>query len=365
MKKILLLLTILLLFSPAYTQDRLKINVDPRVELLSTMLSVSDYDSIMVSKGSFHLISQLDFKYKNQLLLTFGSMQSHPVIELFMDMAYNYGFFYSFPIQACLLASAYPEMRINKPVPDLVLTRSGGIENLNTFLNELVDFGNKSGFELFMQKHRDYYLKITRSVEEYQLNEMINQIEDYYQDSMASYNIILVSMLHGGGYGPIIRDSLDNEHVYSIIGPKRIIDGLPHFGSLEEFRYTIWHEFSHSFVNPVVDSLYQEIEPYSALFAPIKEKMKIQSITDWKDCITEHIVRAVTIRLEYLYLGEKAGDKAKKMEMDMGFHYVDEICEILEIYETGTDTYSSFADFFPAIITLFENMEEELSSGPK
>ncbi|MFW6247288.1 MAG: hypothetical protein ACOC22_03915 [bacterium] len=157
MKKILLLLTILLLFSPAYTQDRLKINVDPRVELLSIMLTVSDYDSIMVSKGSFHLISQLDFKYKNQLMLTFGSMQSHPVIDLFMDMAYNYGFFYSFPIQTCLLASAYPEMRINKPVPDLVLYRSGGIENLNTFLNELVDFGNKSGFELFIKKHSDYY----------------------------------------------------------------------------------------------------------------------------------------------------------------------------------------------------------------
>ncbi|MFW5700426.1 MAG: hypothetical protein ACOCWM_01945 [Cyclobacteriaceae bacterium] len=53
------------------------------------------------------------------------------------------------------------------------------------------------------------------------------------------------------------------------------------------------------------------------------------------------------------------------MEMDMGFRYVDEICEILEVYETGTDTYSSFADFFPAIITLLENMETELSSVPK
>ncbi|MFW6247289.1 MAG: DUF4932 domain-containing protein [bacterium] len=194
---------------------------------------------------------------------------------------------------------------------------------------------------------------------------MVDQIENYYQDSMASYNIVLVSMFHGGGYGPTILDSLGNKHVYSVVGLKKVIDGVPQFGSLEEFRYTIWHEFSHSYVNPVVDSLYVDIEQYSTLLEPIQEEMQAQSIADWKDCITEHIVRAVTIRLAYLHLGEEAGDKAKQMEINMGFHYVDEICEILEVYESKANNYSSFADFFPAIITLLENMETELSSVPK
>ncbi len=360
MKKILLFLIMILILLPACNQDKLQIGVDPRIELLSVMLAVSDYDSIMVSKGSFHLISQLDFDYKDEFLEAFESMQNDPAIDVFMDMAFKYGFYYSLPVYACLLASDYPEMHINMPVSTFVLNRSGGIENLNSFLEALSEFGKRSGFDSFWKNHKEYYKRITANVKKHSLDKMVVQIEDYYREGKGSYNIILVSMFHGGGYGPVIRDSMGIDHIYSIIGPKRVVDGLPQFGNLDEFRYTIWHEFSHSFINPVVDDNFQELEPYACLYEPLKNKLQVQGIADWKDCLTEHLVRAVTVRLTYIYSGQEAGDKAMNREVEMGFAYVPNICDVLKFYESEPEQFPSFSKLFPHLLKLLEDLESEL-----
>lgn len=360
MKKILLFSIAILILLPAYNQKKLQVSVDPRIELLSVMLAVSNYDSIMVSKGSFHLISQLDFEYKNELLEAFEFMQDDPAIDVFMDMAYKYGFFYSLPIYACLMASDYPEMHTDNPVSTFVLNRSGGIENLNSFLDALAGFGKRSGFDNFWENHIEYYSRITENVKKYPLDEMVCQIEDYYRTDKGSYNIILVSMFHGGGYGPVIKDSMGVDHVYSVIGPKRIEDGLPQFGNFDEFRYTIWHEFSHSFVNPVVDNNFHKLEPHACLYDTLKNKLQMQGIADWKDCFTEHVVRAVTVRLSYIYLGREAGDEAMNREVEMGFTYVPAICEVLRFYESEPGQFVSFADIFPHFIELLEDLKSEL-----
>lgn len=356
MKKIMFYLTIFTLSLPAFGQDKLNIVVDPGVELLSVVLSVSDYDSIMMSRGSFPLITRFDFEYKEDMLSSFQQHKDDKIFSTFADMFNNYGFFFSFPIQACLVTSGLPDMRIDKIVNEMLLTRSGGLENLKRFLDQMSGFYQRAEFSSFLDKHNDYYQAITAKVKSMPANEMVLQMEDYYGEQQASYNIVLASMLHPGGYGPHLYDSLGNKHIYSIIGPKSINDGLPQFGTLEEFRYLIWHEFSHSFVNPVVDEFYADIDQYKSLFNPLAEKLKNQRIADWRDCVTEHVVRAVTVRLSYLYLGEMEGEKAMERETGMGFAYVPELCRELEKYESQREQYPTLSDYYPRIIELFGEM---------
>ena len=55
----------------------------------------------------------------------------------------------------------------------------------------------------------------------------------------------------------------------------------------------IIHEFGHSFVNPVVDSIPPvDISKTERLFEPIKSAMEKQGYNTWKTCLYEHFVRA-------------------------------------------------------------------------
>ena len=357
MKRLMISLSMIMLLSQAFSQSRLRVSVDPRIELLSVILSVSDYDSLIVSRESFPLVSRFDFKYKENLLSAFSEMKDDSVIDTFTEMLYNYGFAYSFPVQACLVSSDLPEMKINKIVNKTALSRSGGLENLNNFLGEMSDFYIRSDFDSFLKEHEDYYREIVWHVESLPVNEMVSRMEDYFGEQQSSYNIILASMFHPGGFGPNIYDSLGNKHVYSIIGPKSVSRGVPRFGTVDEFRYLVWHEFSHSVVNPIVDSLYDEMEPFSGLYDPLKEKLQHQIIGNWRDCIAEHIVRAVTVRLTCLYHGDKAGAEAMAKETGMGFSYVPDICRVLEDYEASRDVYPVFRDYYPRIIQLFSKLD--------
>jgi len=87
--------------------------------------------------------------------------------------------------------------------------------------------------------------------------------------------------------------------------------------------------------------------------------MRSQAYATWEICVNEHIVRAVTTRLAYLYLGQNAGDAALANEKGRGFYYIEALCESLEDYESNRDTYPTFESFYPQLIKVFKNLSEQ------
>lgn len=64
------------------------------------------------------------------MLSSFAQMQNYEIFSVFYDMLFNYDFANSFPVQACLVSTAPPEMMINMKAGKTALARSGGLENL-------------------------------------------------------------------------------------------------------------------------------------------------------------------------------------------------------------------------------------------
>lgn len=169
------------------------------------------------------------------------------------------------------------------------------------------------------------------------------------------YNIIL-SPLIMGGYGPKVKTADGKTKVYGIIGPIRSnMSGDIEF-STEYVRDIVLHEFSHSFVNPITTKNIDEVNKYKSLYKPISEIMKKQAYADWETCVNEHIVRAVTTRIAYIYEGEAAGEKALKYEKSNGFIYIDNLCEKLKYFEENKNNYASFEEFYPELIEVFKNL---------
>jgi hypothetical protein len=333
--------------SPLPAAQKINIRVDPRIELLAVVQLLGKYD----------LINTFEFPYKHDINKHFSAYKGHPAVNEFTGMRAQ-GFSFDAPPTAVLHLSNPPELNINPPFTDYLIQRAGGKEKLERFIRNLRDFARKTRFKAFFKSHhRTYSQMVERVKKKLEGVDYIGILEKYYGMKQRSYNIILVPLFRGN-YGPRVKHKDGNFDIFNIVSPLGIKNGLPEFGTVKYFEHLAWHEFSHSFVNPIQLQYQQQIDSCSSLFTPIANKMKQQAYDDWRITVNEHIVRAVTTRLNYITKGKETGDQALRNEKLRGFLYVEPLCKKLEIYEAKRDKYSKFTDFYPELIKVFRELSE-------
>ena len=355
----------------------LNITVDPRIELLAVVQLLSGYGD------RTGLITRYDFPYKTDVSEYFSAYKNHPAVKLFEEMSLS-GFSFDAPPDAMLHLSNPPELAVQVPFTRHLKRRARGEEKLEKFIQELRDFAQKTNFTSFFEAHKGTYSKlVSDTYSKMQGVDFIRTLENYYGMKQKSYTIILVPLFHPGGFGPRIdREGGSNPifnfikslqylifnkwsgksyEIYNICGPNGVQNGIPSFGTQEGFRQLAWHEFGHSFVNPLSESLKNRIKisEYSSLFMPIREKMEKEGYSNWETCVNEHIVRAVTARLTFIHFGKQAGEDELRGQKNWGFIYIEPLCKKLEEYEIRRDKYPAFADFFQELLKVFEEITKK------
>ena len=327
-----------------------RVTVDPRMELLGVVqILVKDYP----------IRSRYDFAYKREVLTDFSQYRDHRAVKMFEQLWVG-GCGFDCPPTLMLYLSAPPRLRVKIPLPEELVRRAGGIEKVNEFYESLRQFALDTKFLDFFAENKRLYQQIISNERQKLEAISVGVVEDYYGARQHSYNIILSPLMHHGGFGPRVARRNGTYDIYSIDGAAGAQNDSPFFGSREEFRYLIWHEFSHSFVNPIVDKYEEETDKYSPLLRPIEAQMKKAAYPKWDVVVKEHLVRAVSVRLTYRELGEQAGATALEDEKGRGFAYVGDICERLKQYEADRKRYPTFASFYPEIIKLFEELSKRV-----
>ncbi len=357
MKKTLIpfLLFIQMLFASCSTQSAtssLNVTIDPRIELLAAVQSLSDYGE------KFSLLTALDYEYKKELKQSFQPYAEHEAVKLFQEMSHS-GFTFDAPPTVMLHLSSPPELAVEQSFTDYLIGRAGGEEKLMRFIEQLRDLAEQSHFMAFFQEHDGFYQKTLQSVNEnFQDMDFVGVLEGYYGQKQHSYNIILAPMFNGN-YGPRISRKDGTFDIFNIVSPRQIKDGILYFGSKANFEHLAWHEFSHSFVNPLGERHRKELEKYASLMEPIRSKMSSSAYGNWITTVNEHVVRAVTTRLNYLHKGKEDGDRALLGEKMYGFAYVEALCEKLEHYEKDKKRYPTFTSFYPQLVETFKELSEK------
>ena len=352
------MLSILLIPVSGITQERetsrqkLNIYVDPRIELLAVVQFLSDYEE------RYGLISNYDFLYKRDVEHQFSQHKNHQVVKIFSKMSKK-GFNYHVPPSTILYFSNPPELKIKIPIRNDLIKRAKGEKKILEFIDEIRNFAVETNFMSFFNNHKDVYTQIVENVK----NEMegidyLGILTDYYGMSQNSFNIILVPLFEGN-FGHRVENVNKTFDIFSICGSINVKDELPFFGQVNYFRHLVWHEFSHSFVNPITEEFKSSIQKYKSLYNPISKEMKKQAYGDWESCVNEHIIRAITTRLSYRERGKETGDRLLKSEKERSFIYIEPICKKLEEYEKNRDKYPTFTEFYPRIIEVFKELKDK------
>ena len=179
----------------------------------------------------------------------------------------------------------------------------------------------------------------------------------------AAFNLIVAVGNGGSNYGPRLVHDDGREEFLALIGIWQCdSDGMPTFDA--GFTPTVIHEFSHSFVNPLVYSHRDALEEScTAIFAATADAMRSQAYGNWETLAYESLVRAVVVKHILDHVGADAAAKDLAEQEKSSFIVVEALVAALNDYAEHRDEYTTLDDFFPRIVECFDSVAARLGAG--
>ena len=325
----------------------LQISIDPRMELLTTIQLLANYPII-----------DRNLSYSKDIMKYFKSFSSQEAVIMTDSLFQKYGFSYDAPVSVMLYLSQPPELEQRITFTDYMIRRSGGGDNLEQYRKSIKQFAEISDFETFWNSKISLYNQILDlTIAEIGAIDLVKTLENYFNETQESYNIT-ISPSFAGGFGPRIPGNDGKLNIYGCLSTTDIKDDIPYLTE-KGLRNYIWHEWGHSFVNPLTEKYNDRVESTNKLYDPIEKIMSKYAYKNWSTCVNEHIIRAIHVRLLELHLGSQ---KAKIMlDDELGLHYIyiEPLIEKLKDFEKQRDKKGvAFSEFYPELLNVFDSLLE-------
>lgn len=184
----------------------------------------------------------------------------------------------------------------------------------------------------------------------------VASIEEYTGLPLAGTHTLALSPFHeASGVANVVADGADGSvAVTSLFGPERK-SGAPEYWSVR-VPGTLWHEEGHGIVDPLADAYAARIER-----ARPADKEAI-CYGEWRQCVREHVVRAIMLRLMERRLGREAAEEQLVFENPARFRWLLPMVERLKEYEADRARWPTIADFYPRLLDAIRSDDQD--SGP-
>ena len=343
------------------------VHVDERVELISIVFRLAgnpEYGQGRVDR------------YIADVKEHFGPFWDHTAPLQAANLRKTRGVSYDAPMSLAVHLDGIANLRGRvplDPLPEAVDARWRPDE-LERFLREARRFVEESDAAAFFEVHRPFYEETARRLGRLlQREARLEWFDAFFGAKPAATFTVIPALVNGGScYGPHAR--IDGvEELYCVLGVWQTdAEGLPDFdrGCVD----TVIHEFSHSYVNPVVDAHADAFAPSGErIFPHVKDEMQRIAYGSWRTVLYESLVRAAVIRYLRTTEGRGAAGRQVLEEEDRGFAWMGELADLFDEYEADRETYPSFDSFVPRIVAFFdayagrfdEEMKADAANRPK
>jgi len=172
----------------------------------------------------------------------------------------------------------------------------------------------------------------------------VSSIEEYTGLPLPGTHRLVLSPFHAAsGVANVVADGRDGSvSVTSLFGPDRQ-GAAPEYWSVR-VPGTLWHEEAHGIVDPLADAWAARIERARPADA------SAICYGEWRQCVREHVVRAVMLRLMERRLGTAAAAEQLRFEEPGRFRWLAAMVERLKEYEADRARWPTLADFYPRLL---------------
>ncbi len=305
----------------------------------------------------------------------FEAYRDHPAVKLSDSLLLNDIFYFDELVEILLYMEEFPSTQFRYSLKNAPYY-ANRTDIIDKWVKLIADFYVDADVESFLNENKEFYRGAKQEViKNLPPQDFVSQIESYYRDSQLSYSVIpCPEMCPGGGiyghrgYGPYVYTD-DGIHVFQVISacqPSEI-DSITNnftgygFDNKDYILRQSYHEFGHSFVNPLLEKEANTIliDQYRHLFTPELKEALPNQVGTWFDCMAEHMVRLGEIRL-----AERSGDFFWAAELrsyhinDENFIFLPDLEEKIKEYEKD-DNIKSYEDFLPELLSSLDNISDE------
>lgn len=319
------------------------VTVDPRVELVAITQHLSGYAERERYRGR---INAFDHPYINRMKEHFAAFKGDESIRKLAQL----GVGGSDPVGIAVSLSNPDDVAFQGPI-DRTLVRTS---NAEAYATSLRAFAVTTGFMAYFEETKADREAIVRDfMSVIEPRDLAARVEDYCGAQPARYVIVLAPLLGRTSFGPNVTQADNTRIFYAVLPPGGAENGRLTWGSPGALGDYICHEFTHSFVNPLVDRHWAELSKHSGLMDTVQRRSGNYG-DDWKIYCYENIVRAVVARMVLREKGEVAYTRQVGTDQARGFPFVAALCRSLERYEQSRDTYPDLESYFPELIRAFD-----------
>jgi hypothetical protein len=338
MKKIITLLTVPFFLLGSEKIQFLEVpKVDNRVELLSIVFRLAD---------SQEYNSEIFGLYTEKIKKHFEPYKNHELIKFVkrLILTNDIGFDAVSSMAVSLDESLNPIIDFSDKIPD----NRWGKENADKFVKLLKEFYNDANCKAFFEENKILYREAER-----RFLPIYNQID---------YKIVLGLGNGGQNYGPHVQLANNKREVYAIVGAWQIDNlGMVIFHD-EEFFRTLIHEFSHSFVNHLIDNNIKQLEESGQkLFEPVQGIMRNQNYGHWTTMMYETLVRVSVIKYmkDHNYFSKEVNKEINR-QLSLGYLWIKDLLNELEKYDGERTKYPTLESYMPKIIDAFNTYPQKI-----
>lgn len=357
-KKILLL--VLLIFGQLVVAKENRVieapQVDKNVELLSIVFRLA---------GNKEYNGTYFKKYTDGVDSHFNAYREHELIKFARELHNKNGISYD----AVVCMAVVLDKKLN-PLIDFSTTvpeKRWKKEDATKFVRLLKQFYKDAHCKAFFKGNEPLFQEVSNRFSVVYKTLDLNWFQSFYGNKAdENFKIILSPGCGGNNYGPSFALPNANKNVFAIMGTWRVDEsGMPVYGK-EEYLPLMVHEFSHSFVNPLLDKKKELFEESGKeIYKAVEYEMsRQQAYGNWQIMLYEALVRASVIKYFLDHGATEAGvSRVLVKEFNRGFVWIKELVDELKNYDQQRNLYPTLESYMPVLSDTYKTIAEKASQA--
>ena len=323
-----------------YDLNGLTFAVDARLELLTVLQSLCGH----------WVINRDSSEYLDGINSYFDKYRDHKLVRLLRSF-YKNGIWEQVPYETMLSLNSdfKPDTAIRNPDPLNVHTNR---DTATLFLDLIAQFTVETKFYRFFEEQMPFYKRLLSwQVERLGSFDEMRAIEAFYGSKQDGYSLFLLPLDFSSKGINVLRDN-NKTYAYFLCGcPELSAKGVR---SKLDFTCLCWHEFGHTFVNPLTWKYRELVAKYSTFYGPI-QYVRDDGYPNWGVAINEQIVRASSVFIASKEFGPEGEAKAMSAEVAAYFLYTPSIFQALKRYDHDRARYPTFESYLPELMKSFDS----------
>ena len=338
----------------------LRIQVDPRVELLSLIFRLAGNPEYNQGKVQ---------SYNEDVDKQFNQYRNHDAVKMASQLRRTRGVSFDACMSMAVHLNNVPDLELLVPLDPWPegLDKRWTARDANRFLEAARRFVKDTRFAEFQDQHRSLYETTQTRIKALMDKEgHLEWFQEFFGEHPQATFAIAPGLLNGGScYGAHCREPGGTDNLYCILGVwKTDAQGLPEF--TQNMVGTVVHEFGHSFANHIIDRHAAELRAAGeALFKPVAAKMRSQAYGNGQTLLYESLVRACEVRYAVRHYGPTAEKPSVDYQKGRGFLWMGELSSLLAEYETNRTQYPTLEAFAPRLVAFFKKYSKDFAEKQK